>query len=329
MTTLPTANILQTLLLAAVGPTIPVAPPPPNVSILTRGWQWLVVEHPEAFLLIVLPLVGWLATEMASHFSIRWWSFYRRLIISCFSRYHCWRRSHHLRIVTIDDYVRLLERLRAAIVVHYKYRKEKPAILIHVFTQQLPSDWPLWYSSVKPDLHGLTELERYHFDFKEFLERGKRGDSFTVEVKRVIVIDACTSPRGESRLQRLQKDVQASYFNDYIERLHVTKDDAYYYTTPRPWPGWLSDVVFYGVDVEGKRNWVWAVTTSFTTGEDFILLRLHRLTSLIGIPKLKHLPLPGGIQKLEDLADKAGNEKWGEMNKLTNLLPKPDETFSI
>jgi hypothetical protein len=88
-------------------------------------------------------------------------------------------------------------------------------------------------------------------------------------------------------------------------------------------------VVFYGVDVEGKRNWVWAVTTSFTTGEDFILLRLHRLTSLIGIPKLKHLPLPGGIQKLEDLADKAGNEKWGEMNKLTNLLPKPDETFSI
>ena len=69
--------------------------------------------------------------------------------------------------------------------------------------------------------------------------------------------------------------------------------------------------------------------TSFTTGEDFILLRLHRLTSLIGNPKIKHLPLPGGILKLEDLADKAGNEQWGEMKQLNTLLPDFDETYSI
>ena len=188
-----------------------------HASVLTRAWNWLIVDHPEAFLLLLFS--GWLGSEIASLFFLRWWSFYRCFVISCFSRYYCLRKSIHLRIVTIDDYVRLLEKLRSAIIARYKYRKETPTILIHVFTQQLPRDWPLWYKSVKPDVYGLTELERYYSDFKEFLETGKKGDSFKVEVKRVIVIDACTSPRGEWRLKRLKEDVNAPYFNDYIEKL--------------------------------------------------------------------------------------------------------------
>jgi hypothetical protein len=122
------------------GPHGSISTQPFNWFIVVLNWfasvlNWLVVEHPEAFLLL---LFAWLGSEIASLFSLRWWSFYRRFVISCFSRYHCWRKSHHLRIVTIDDYVRLLEKLRSAIIGRYKYRTEIPTILIHVFTQQLP-----------------------------------------------------------------------------------------------------------------------------------------------------------------------------------------------
>jgi hypothetical protein len=286
------------------------------VSMLKQGVGWLVVDHPEAFLMLVLPILGAvIGSGITSYFSLRFWSWIRWKWIC-----HEFRKHRHkpckARIVTMEDYVFLLERLRSAIIAHYRHKKVKPKIIVHVFTMQLPSDWPLWDTERKAEDGGMTALENYYFNFHSFLKDGKKDDGrYTVEVKRVIVVDAYSSPKGQRRYKALVRDVNKPYFAKYIEMLHLADADAVFHTTDRPWPGWLADAVFYGVDDGKTRRWLWAVTTSFNSGEDLILLRHHRLC---GRDAYEHLPLPAELNTLTQLAEEAAGRTW-TMHQLSTL----------
>src|SRR5262245_45294039 len=54
------------------------------------------------------------------------------------------RHRSGIRLVTLDDYVALLEQLRESLV-HYQPRLPVGSTIhVCVFTGQLPRDWPLW-----------------------------------------------------------------------------------------------------------------------------------------------------------------------------------------
>jgi hypothetical protein len=276
----------------------------PTSSKLTLLKDW-ILSNPEISLAILAAFAA-AASWVGCRYSLRVWSCAYWKVISLRFKSRFWFRRCNAKIVTIDDYVFLLEKLRSAIVKHFKYKKVSPKIVIHAFTMQLPSDWPLWNSHVVADTVGKIGLEKYYFAFKDFLNAASTN-GYSVEVKRVIVIDSYKSPSGEKRLEQLQRDVNLDYCNKYINTLHNSAADAFYYLTERPWPRWLTDVVLYGLEIDGKRRWLWAVTTSFNTGEDLILLRTHRLANR-KMPK--HLPLPAELKTLEQLADKAGDTTW-------------------
>lgn len=285
--------------------------------------------QPESILWVAITsVVVWIAGHIAARYHLPFWS-WMRWHITCWKFQQHRKRNFKPTIVTMADYVFLLEQLRDAIIGHYKHNEKiKPKIIVHVFTMQLPSDWPLWDTARKAEDGGKTPLEDYYFNFHSFVKDGKIGSRYSVDLKRAIVIDSLSSPRGKTRFDQLKKDVNSSYFQNYIDMLHTSNADARFHTTERPWPGWMTDAVFYGVEVGNVKEWLWAVTTSFNTGEDLILLRHHRLTKSW---KHEQLPLPADLKTLIDLAEEAGGRTWivPELSTLKATPTTAEEQASV
>lgn len=253
-----------------------------------------------------------------------WWSrhnlgFWRRWQwIYITIKYFCLRRirRHKPLVVCLDEYVYILEKLRESIVkrcAHIPIQNDtRPEILIYVYTKQLPSDWPLWKASIDENEHPQNALERYIRDFHTFLKQGTRR-GYSAKVRRVIVIDNGGSEDSKEKCERIRRDTcdetLKEHWKTYLSYLH--NDDvsgATVYWTERPWPGWISDAVFYGIREPGKTLlWLWGITTSYDTGEDLILLRLHRKLNrkLDGGWCSGALVLPTGVKTLEQLANRA------------------------
>ncbi|HJW94056.1 MAG TPA: ABC transporter substrate-binding protein [Thermoanaerobaculia bacterium] len=201
------------------------------------------------------------------------------------------RRS--AKIVTIDDYVHLLTRMRQRASRLRAIKGNGTSLVMQIYTRQIPRDWPLWERESDENESPKTPLEEYFFAFEDFIRREP------IVLRRTIVIDASDSPRGRERLAMLKNDVESQYFKRYLERLHSSPADAYYYCHRDTWPNWLSDAVFFGLQVEGGIRWLWGVTTSYSSGDELILMRLHRL----GVKKhSKDLPLPWRLDNLDDFA---------------------------
>lgn len=221
------------------------------------------------------------------------------------------------KIVTLNDYVDILEKLRNGIVKKCNNLRgdTKPTITIYSYTMQLPSDWPLWHVDLDEVEQSPTPLERYFLSFKKFLRAV--GSNYEVSVKRIIIIDSVKSPMGQARLKALEKDVTSEYFQKYVELLHTNEDDAYYHVRQRPWPGWFTDSVFYALTEPGRnhRRWLWGVTTSYNAGEDLIILRLHHLGKKgTGVAKYLALPFPvSSMDELAEMADTMGAKKLGSL----------------
>ena len=140
-----------------------------------------------------------------THFLKFWQSFqWRRSLIWFWKA----RRSTHKRhIVSLGEYVTILERQRQAIVDRCEKRGhgDTPTIVIYSYTMQLPRDWPLWEVELDQMLQRGTPLEQYFRGFRNFVVA--KGPKYDVKLKRVIVIDSSESPRGRSRQQELEDDV--------------------------------------------------------------------------------------------------------------------------
>jgi lysine 2,3-aminomutase len=221
-------------------------------------------------------------------------------------------------IAQLYDYVALLTDFRNKLE-EYCDRNEGTTPVVFVFTRQLPSDWPLWGNTPSANLVDEMPLEKYARKFQEFLERsrlkyGQSQDSLGgavaeqksgVLIRRVIVLDNVNSPAGRERQAQLVRDAGSGEpFDGYVNRLHTSKNDIWVWEYDRPWPGWLTDVAFYGVVKNPNRlpQWFWAVTSSYQVQEDLIVLQLHHSR---GIRKCSHewQPLPGNCESLNDLAD--------------------------
>jgi hypothetical protein len=270
-----------------------------------------------------------------SLYSLGFWAWWRRHLME--AQYACRRRFRRRKplLVCLDDYVYILEKLRDSIAKRCARISgqdgNRPEILICVYTRQLPSDWPLWGASINPNENSQSALERYVRDFHNFLnEANHRG--YSVSVRRVIVIDNGRSERGIEKCQRIGKDrydqMFGRHWNTYVQYLHNNDlSGAWVYWTERPWPGWTSDAVFYGIREPGKPlRWLWGVTTSYDLGEDLVLLRLHCKLNreLRGRWRDGGLVLPAGVKTLEDLANRA--QDYPGAVQLQNL-PQPWEPW--
>ena len=283
---------------------------------------------------VCLALIVAIGAWMVNRYSLgfwQWWRWYLTRIQYVFRREL--RRKKPL-VVCLDEYVYILEKLRDAIVkkcahVHHGNGKV-PEILIHVFTKQLPSDWPLWGSSINPNDDPQNGLERYIRDFYRFLNQGK-DNGYSVSVRRVIIIDNGRSDIGKEKCERICHDTNDATFQEhwktYLKYLHNEDvSGAQVYWTERPWPGWISDAVFYGIHVPDKpTRWLWGVTTSYDAGEDVVLLRLHNKLNreLDGRWWSGRLVLPNGVMTLEDLAIRA----YDYPNSIKLPTPEPWEPW--
>jgi branched-chain amino acid transport system substrate-binding protein len=231
------------------------------------------------------------------------------------------RRANKHFLATLDDYVALLEKQRSILIRYCKAHpgNPKPVITIYVFTKQLPRDWPLWGSTDLDTQFNVTPLERYYQHFHQFLTESQ-NQPYSVELKRIIIIDSCESPGGLKRQEDLKEDISQPYFNRYISMLHHDISEAFVYRYRRPWPNWLSDAVFYGLNKSDGLEWLWGLTTSYDAGEDLIILRLH---SLFGKSPSLRLPF-NDVNSLEDLLWKMVREQQlGELINLDDLKNLP------
>jgi hypothetical protein len=143
-----------------------------------------------------------------------------------------------------------------------------------------------------------TPLEQYVRGFASFLSKHA-----TALVRRVIVIDNADSPVGMAKQKRLREDIRHNGFINYINRLHHTENDVRIWLYPRPWPGWLTDAVFYGTKTNGEEDgvdWHWAVTSSYDAQEDLIVLQLH---TKLGKRLKGWRPLPAAVDTLRELVE--------------------------
>jgi hypothetical protein len=250
-----------------------------------------LLEH--WFLELVLALIILVVTAVARRFSLRAWVTLSTIAERGEFRFRVWLNRFGLRVVTLDDYVALLESLRERLESYCAWH-EKQHVKICVLTMQLPRDWPLWSKNATATSPDKTALEQYFFNFDGFLRKTKAAKR-DAEVTRIIIIDNKESPAGQERFRKLREDVGAQLFDRYLQMLHIDESRACYYLHDRPWPGWLTDAVFYGFEGEGGTHWLWAVTTSYNAGEDLLLLRFHRMRRR---PISKRFALPWGTTSL-------------------------------
>ena len=123
------------------------------------------------------------------------------------------------------------------------------------------------------------------------------------------------------RLRWLCEDVKnTTCFEEYIEKLHKSGDQALFCTYKRPWPSWLSDTVLYGLkdNVTKQSEWLWAVTTSYRPGSDLMSLQFHRMTERTMSDKYV---FPWAYRSFVQLADKTTDlEQDREIRKLATLI---------
>ncbi len=280
--------------------------------------MWLIDKLTEdwilgALILLLGTAVGIVVTDY--HVGAFAWANYH------FSRarfgFRVFRNRIGIRVVTLDDYVALLEQLRESLVRYRPRLPDASTLHICVLTMQLPRDWPLWASSTNSATPDKSALEQYFLNFGGFLRQSEVAGA-SVDVKRIIVIQNAASPAGKQKLAELREDVNSDYFQTYIRMLHATPSQALFYPHNRPWPGWLADAVFYGISTNGAIRWLWGVTTSYNAGEDLILLRYHRMSK-------RHLSrrfaLPWGARSLPDLLSTMTGVS--EIQPLDTLRPHP------
>lgn len=272
--------------------------------------------------IVTLIITGIITIIVSSYllrrFKYSLWKRWRWNQIESFFRRRRRKANKHF-LATLDDYVALLERQRSILInycIKAKPSNTKPTITIYVFTKQLPRNWPLWGSTDLDTQFNVTPLERYYQHFHQFLIESP-NQPYNVELKRIIIIDSCESPDGIKKLEDLREDKTQQYFNRYIYMLHHNISEAFVYRYRRPWPNWLSDAVFYGfTKSDGRREWLWGLTTSYDAGEDLIILRLH---SLFGKEPSLRLPF-NDVDSLEDLLLKMDREQQlGELINLNDL----------
>lgn len=255
-----------------------------------------LIEH--WFLELILGIILLAVTAAARRFSLSVWAALSTVAERGGFRLRVWLNRFGIRVVTLDDYVALLESLRERLV-RYCASHEALRIKICVLTMQLPRDWPLWSANATAAQPDKTALEQYFFNFDSFLQKTKKAKR-DADVRRVIVIDNKDSPAGQERFKKLCEDVDTPLFDRYLHMLHIEESRACYYLHQRPWPGWLTDAVFYGFEGERGTHWLWAVTTSYGAGEDLLLLRFHRMRRrLIS----KRFALPWGTSSLIEFVD--------------------------
>jgi len=271
---------------------------------------------------VVVGIIGVVVVGVCTWFwnrnSFGFWAWWRWHLTEA---QYAWRRQfrrHRPLVACLDEYVYILEKLRDSIAkrcAHIPAQDgQRPEILIHIYTRQLPSDWPLWGASINPNENPQTALERYVRDFHSFLNQSNNC-GYSVSVRRVIVIDNGRSKSSIEKCRRICADrydpMLRQHWKTYVQYLHNNDlSGALVYWTERPWPGWISDVVFYGIRESGKPlRWLWGVTTSYDAGEDFVLLRLHcKLDRKLDRQwRIGALVLPTGMNTLEDLANRAEN----------------------
>lgn len=264
-------------------------------------------------------LLGWFISRLAFRFWFSAWQWWRWQGATFWFRRRMRANKSGRKIVTLKDYVDLLEKLRELIVKRCDnlQNNEKSEITIYSYTMQLLRDWPMSEVSLEQVQQSPTPLEQYFINFDVF-KKGSETQKYDVKLKRVIVIDACEGPNGKAKLAQLIEDVSNNrYYEKYIEILHTGEADAYYYEHQRPWPGWLTDSVFYAIKEPGRsRRWLWGVTTSYNVGEDLIILRLHRL----GKRKRdldENLSLPFRVSTLDELAEMA--DRYMRLRPLSSL----------
>lgn len=290
------------------------------------NWDILDNAYIQAIILaVVLPLLAalyaWLSPRFREFLQFQqsqWW-FWGAIK---------WRRLNQ-KCVTLDLYVEILEHFRESLIRRYARNGPTPTLYVHAITRQLPRHWPLWGIDLT-DVAGRTPLEEYFSGFHQFITtETSRKHNYKVSVQRTIVIDNCNGTTGEERLRQLKEDASLSSINTYIERLHCTPNDAFYCLYPRPWPNWLSDVVFYGVQLDNSDlTWIYAIATSYDAGEDLILLRLYKLKRRTQVPK--HLILPNQIKVLEDLAELPEMvTPPGKVYRLADLMPLNDASQQL
>lgn len=221
----------------------------------------------------------------------------------------CRKSRREMLISTLEDYVNVLDQLRNFTVTEHARRDPASQIKVHIYTMQLPSEWPLWsidHDEIEP---GRNALEQYSFDFHKFLTDGNS----TAQVRRIVVIDNIMTPAGKKRMLALRRDVNSDYFDSYVNMLHGDATGARYLARRRPWPAQLSDAVFYGLtEANGRRSWLFGVTTSFNFSEDLILLRIH----VLGGHRRPTWLSATGFKSLEALAEYAGSDSLPKMSDL-------------
>lgn len=247
---------------------------------------------------LILALITVVLTAAARRFSLRVWATLSTIAERAEFRSRVWVNRFGLRVVTLDDYVALLESLRERLVRYCAWH-EHHRVKVFVLTMQLPRDWPLWSKTAAATSPDKTALEQYFFNFDGFLRKTK-GAKRDAEVTRIIVIENKDSPGGQERFRKLREDVGADLFDRYLHMLHLDESRACYYLHERPWPGWLTDAVFYGLEGDGGTHWLWAVTTSYNAGEDLLLLRFHRMRRRA---ISKRFALPWGTSSLVELVE--------------------------
>lgn len=235
----------------------------------------------------------------------------------------------HLPIVTLDEYVKILESLRTTIVERCKdIRDSTPKITVCVYTMQLPSDWPLWEKVDAAHVPNKTPLELYFHNFAEFLSKGAENH-YSVQVQRIIVIDYCNTERSQRKLAQLVKDVQSDDYQNYLTKLHGGDSSGVYFCAyPRPWPGWLSDAVFYAVtDHNNVRRWLWGITTSYNPNEDLVILRKHPLYKKAR--PSGNCKLPSHYETLQEFADIDASANFFQPLTLENVAKVMSPTNSL
>lgn len=289
---------------------MPANPP----SILQRVLDLLNNATVAAIIALLVGALGVLLVQWFSHRRLTIWACWHwRLARIGYTMRRIFRR-HKPLVTCIDEYVYILDSLRNRLVKRCEHIRGKPTdplpqIIVCVYTRQLPSDWPLWGKSIDVTTSPQTALEEYVRGFHKFLNEAN-DLRYDVQVNRVIVIDNGRTNRGIEKCKRLIEDCNSGTpFDTYMKFLHGPKtDSAQVFWTERPWPGWLSDAVIYGIKEPGKTlRWLWGVTTSYDAGEDLILLRLHRTLNRTfdGNFHSGALRLPEGVETLRDLAARA------------------------
>jgi hypothetical protein len=254
--------------------------------------------------------LGWINRRSVIFWARLTWFFHFKLGFWC--RQHRARRN--ARIICLEEYVDELTAARSKIAeyVRKKIGAQKCTIQVRVFTQQLPSNWPLWVQGASDELLRTTPLGRYIVGFGDFVNQEGDYKGLKVEVVRYIVIDRIAAPntQGIDRKNKLKKDTGETWYPQYLKLLHGEhKEGARFLEYLGVWPGWLTDCVFFGLhmndDPANRTKWLFGFTTTYNPDEDVLVYRYHYLPKPGPTPK----DLPEGVNSFAEIPDSAALQK--------------------